>query len=107
LDQDTPGVLGAISAHAAGIAFPDFEHLTGEYVHDYRPHKFTVIEGQWHDEQPASEVLIAFPDIKLGTSNYAITIPVLGSLIRSMNLDPQEVSQKTGLRPSSRSSHSG
>src|SRR4051794_36936709 len=39
-----------------------FGHLTGDYVHDKQPAKFAAIEGRWHDEQPASEVLIAWPD---------------------------------------------
>src|ERR1700704_359717 len=39
-----------------------FGHLTGDYVHDYQPVKFAAIEGRWHDEQPASEVLLAIPD---------------------------------------------
>ena len=36
-------------------------HLVGDYVHDYQPAKFAAIEARWHDEQPASEVLIAMP----------------------------------------------
>src|SRR6201995_54072 len=39
-----------------------FGHLTGDYVHDYQPAKFAAIEGRWHDEQPAAEVLIDLPD---------------------------------------------
>src|SRR6201991_1282258 len=39
-----------------------FGHLTGDYTHDYQPAKFAAIEGRWHDEQPAAEVLIALPD---------------------------------------------
>ena len=39
-----------------------FGHLVGDFVHDYQPAKFAAIEGRWHDEQPASEVLIAIPD---------------------------------------------
>ena len=39
-----------------------FGHLNGDYVHDYQPAKFAAIEGRWHDEQPAAEVLIALPD---------------------------------------------
>ena len=39
-----------------------FGHLNGDYVHDYQPAKFAAIEARWHDEQPASEVLIAIPD---------------------------------------------
>src|SRR5271170_6263323 len=39
-----------------------FGHLAGDYVHDRQPAKFAAIEARWHDEQPASEVLIGFPD---------------------------------------------
>src|SRR5690349_6103985 len=54
-----------------------FGHLTGDYVHDRQPAKFAAIEGRWHDEQPASEVLIALPDEKAEANRYAISIPVL------------------------------
>jgi len=54
-----------------------FGHLNGDYVHDYQPVKFAAIEGRWHSQQPASEVLIA--------------IPVLGSLIGSMSFTSKEV----------------
>jgi len=37
-------------------------HLVGDYVHDKQPTKFAAIEARWHSEQPASEVLIAWPD---------------------------------------------
>ena len=43
-----------------------FGHLTGDYVHDYQPAKFAAIEARWHDEQPASEVLIALPGSGFG-----------------------------------------
>jgi cytochrome bd ubiquinol oxidase subunit I len=68
-----------------------FGHLTGDYVHDYQPAKFAAIEARWHDEQPASEVLIAVPDPASETNLYAISIPVLGSLIGSMSFDSKEV----------------
>ena len=68
-----------------------FGHLNGDYVHDYQPAKFAAIEGRWHDEQPAAEVLIAIPDADAETNNYAISIPVLGSLIGSMSFDSKEV----------------
>jgi cytochrome d ubiquinol oxidase subunit I len=68
-----------------------FGHLTGDYVHDYQPAKFAAIEARWHDEQPAAEVLIAIPDPRLETNDYAIQIPVLGSLIGSMSFDSKEV----------------
>src|SRR4051794_28052330 len=68
-----------------------FGHLTGEYVHDYQPVKFAAIEGRWHDEQPAAEVLIALPDPDTETNRYELKIPILGSLIGSLSFDSKEV----------------
>jgi cytochrome d ubiquinol oxidase subunit I len=68
-----------------------FGHLTGDYVHDYQPAKFAAIEGRWHDEQPAAEVLIAIPDPDSETNRYSISVPVLGSLIGSMSFNSKEV----------------
>jgi cytochrome bd ubiquinol oxidase subunit I len=68
-----------------------FGHLAGDYVHDRQPAKFAAIEGRWHDEQPASEVLIGLPDSASQTNRYAISIPVLGSLIGSMSFNSKEV----------------
>src|ERR1700716_596752 len=68
-----------------------FGHLAGDYVHDKQAVKFAAIEGRWHDEQPASEVLIAIPDPASETNKYAISVPVLGSLIGSMSLHSKEV----------------
>ena len=68
-----------------------FGHLNGDYVHNYQPVKFAAIEGRWHDEQPASEVLFAIPDEAAEINHYAISIPVLGSLIGSMSFDSKEV----------------
>jgi cytochrome d ubiquinol oxidase subunit I len=66
-------------------------HLVGDYVHDYQPVKFAAIEARWHDEQPASEVLIGIPDSATESNKYAISIPVLGSIIGSMSLTSKEV----------------
>ena len=41
-----------------------YGHWSGDYVHDRQPVKFAAIEARWHDQQPASEVLIAIPDAK-------------------------------------------
>jgi cytochrome bd ubiquinol oxidase subunit I len=68
-----------------------FGHLVGDYVHDRQPVKFAAIEGRWHDEQPAGEVLIALPDPSRETNRYAIKVPVLGSLIGSLSFDSKEV----------------
>ncbi|MDE0853977.1 MAG: cytochrome ubiquinol oxidase subunit I [Nevskia sp.] len=68
-----------------------FGHLNGDYVHDLQPVKFAAIEGRWHDEQPASEVLFAIPDDRAERNRYELSIPVLGSLVASMRLDSKEV----------------
>lgn len=68
-----------------------FGHLVGDYVHDKQPVKFAAIEARWHAEQPASEVLIGWPDPEHETNLYAITVPYLGSLIASMSLTSKEV----------------
>jgi cytochrome d ubiquinol oxidase subunit I len=53
-----------------------FGHLTGDYVHDYQPAKFAAI---------------GIPDPDAQTNHYAISIPVLGSLIGSMSFDSKEI----------------
>jgi cytochrome d ubiquinol oxidase subunit I len=68
-----------------------FGHLVGDYVHDRQPVKFAAIEGRWHDEQPAGEVLIALPDPARETNRYEIKVPVLGSVIGSLSFDSKEV----------------
>jgi cytochrome d ubiquinol oxidase subunit I len=68
-----------------------FGHLVGDYAHDKQPAKFAAIEARWHDEAPASEVLIAWPNEKTERNDYAISIPYLGSLIGSMSLTAREV----------------
>src|SRR5882724_2738572 len=66
-------------------------HLNGDYVHDKQPAKFAAIEGRWHTQQPASEVLIALPDEAAETNRYEISVPILGSLIGSMSFTSKEV----------------
>src|SRR5262249_11736264 len=56
-----------------------------------QPAKFAAIEGHWHDEQPAGEVLFALPDPEAETNRFEIKIPVLGSLIGSMSFTSREV----------------
>jgi cytochrome d ubiquinol oxidase subunit I len=68
-----------------------FGHLVGDYTHDKQPAKFAAIEARWHDEQPASEVLIAWPDEANERNRFALSIPYLGSLIGSTSLHSKEV----------------
>jgi cytochrome bd ubiquinol oxidase subunit I len=66
-------------------------HLAGDYVHDHQPTKFAAIEGRWHDEQPAGEVLLAWPDAQAERNDFELKVPVLGSIIGSMSLTSREV----------------
>lgn len=68
-----------------------FGHLNGDYVHEYQPAKFAAIEARWHDEKPAGEVLVAWPDEASEANRYEIRIPILGSLIGSMSFTSKEV----------------
>jgi len=68
-----------------------FGHLVGDYVHEHQPAKFAAIEGRWHDEQPASEVLIGLPDPATESNRYEVKVPLLGSIIASMSLTSKEV----------------
>jgi cytochrome d ubiquinol oxidase subunit I len=83
--------MGLILAAVLVPAQLFFGHLVGDYVHKKQPAKFAAIEGRWHDEQPASEVLIALPDEAAETNHYAISVPILGSLIGSMSFTSKEV----------------
>jgi cytochrome bd ubiquinol oxidase subunit I len=68
-----------------------YGHLNGDYIHDRQPAKFAAIEGRWHDEQPAGEVLFAIPDAAKERNLAEIKIPLLGSFVASMTLDSKEV----------------
>jgi cytochrome bd ubiquinol oxidase subunit I len=66
-------------------------HFNGEYIRNYQPAKFAAVEARWHDEQPASEVLFGIPDPATESNKYALSIPVLGSLIGSLSFTSKEV----------------
>ena len=69
-----------------------FGHLNGEYVVRHQPSKMAAIEARWHDEKPASEVVLAWPDEANQQNLFAITLPApLGSLIDSDDLTAGEV----------------
>jgi cytochrome bd ubiquinol oxidase subunit I len=87
-------VMLRMGLYLAAILMPIqlfFGHLNGDYVHNYQPAKFAAIEARWHDEQPASEVLLAWPDEASEANLYEIKVPVLGSLVASMSLTSKEV----------------
>jgi cytochrome d ubiquinol oxidase subunit I len=87
-------VMLVMGLYLAAILVPIqllFGHLVGDFVHDKQPIKFATVEGRWHDEQPAAEVLIAIPDAEHERNSYELKVPVLGSLIGSMSLTSREV----------------
>ncbi|MHC2002877.1 cytochrome ubiquinol oxidase subunit I [Methylobacterium sp. CM6241] len=91
-------VMLTMALRLAAILVPiqiGFGHLTGDYVHDKQPAKFAAIEGRWENEQPASEILIGWPNDRTETTDYALKIPYLGSLIGSMSLTSKEVGLKS------------
>ena len=82
-----------------------FGHLNGEYIVHHQPSKMAAIEARWHDQKPASEVLLAWPDAAHETNRFAISFPApFGCLIDSDSLSAAEVGldsvapQWTGLR---------
>jgi cytochrome bd ubiquinol oxidase subunit I len=87
-------IMVRMGVYLAAILMPIqlfFGHLNGDYVHRYQPAKFAAIEGRWHDEQPASEVLLAWPDEAAEANLYEIKVPLLGSLVASMSLTSKEI----------------
>jgi cytochrome d ubiquinol oxidase subunit I len=66
-------------------------HLTGDYVHQHQPAKFAAIEARWQAEQPAREVLIAWPDERNERNLFELSLPRLGSFIASGTWDSREV----------------
>ena len=69
-----------------------FGHLNGEYVVHRQPSKMAAIEARWHDEKPAAEVLLAWPDVRNRRNLFAIALPPpFGSLIDSDSLTAGEV----------------
>jgi cytochrome d ubiquinol oxidase subunit I len=72
-----------------------FGHLTGLYVLRHQPAKFAAIEARWQSQQPASEVLIAWPDTANERNLLALEIPRLGSFIASGNWTAREIGLDT------------
>ena len=64
-----------------------FGHLNGTAVNDNQPMKLAAIEARWQTEQPASLVVIAWPDEEEEHNLYAITIPDIGGLIDADDYD--------------------
>lgn len=89
------GVMLRMGLYFAAVLMPIqmlFGHLCGEYIVHHQPAKMAAIEARWHDEKPASEVLLAWPDVRNRRNLFAITLPApLGSLIDSDSPSAAEV----------------
>ena len=68
-----------------------FGHLSGEYVLKHQPAKFAAIEARWETQQPASEVIIAWPDEANERNLFSLEIPKLGSFVASGDWTSKEI----------------
>jgi cytochrome d ubiquinol oxidase subunit I len=67
-------------------------HLVGGYVAADQPSKISALEGRWHTQQPATEVLFGIPDPKHDRNDFQIALPApVGSLIDSDNPKAREI----------------
>ncbi|MBV1838280.1 cytochrome ubiquinol oxidase subunit I [Acetobacter estunensis] len=53
----------------------------------YQPAKLAAMEGDWNSEGRAPELLFGIPNMKTEHTDYAIGVPLLGSLILTHSLD--------------------
>ena len=53
----------------------------------YQPAKLAAMEGDWNSEGRAPELLFGIPNMKTEHTDYAVGIPLLGSLILTHSLD--------------------
>jgi cytochrome d ubiquinol oxidase subunit I len=67
-------------------------HLVGGYVAADQPSKISALEGRWHTQQPATEVLFGIPDPGHNRNDFQVALPApLGSLIDSDNPHAKEI----------------
>ena len=61
--------------------------LHGLNTFEYQPAKIAAMEGHFETERGAPLILFGMPNMEQETTNYAISIPKLGSLILAHSLD--------------------
>jgi cytochrome bd ubiquinol oxidase subunit I len=54
---------------------------------EYQPAKLAAMEGDWNSERRAPELLFGIPNMKTEHTDYAVKVPLLGSLILTHSLD--------------------
>jgi cytochrome bd ubiquinol oxidase subunit I len=63
--------------------------LHGLNTLEHQPAKIAAIEGIWHTEKSAPLTLFGLPNEKTGTTDYAITVPKLASLILAHDINAE------------------
>jgi len=61
--------------------------LHGLKVHEHQPVKLAAIEGHWETHRGAPLILFAWPDPQLEKNHFEVSVPKLGSLIITHDLD--------------------
>jgi cytochrome d ubiquinol oxidase subunit I len=61
--------------------------LHGLKVHEHQPVKLAAIEGHWETHRGAPLILFAWPDQQAERNRYEVSVPKLGSLIITHDLD--------------------
>jgi len=61
--------------------------LSGLKVREHQPVKLAAIEGHWETVRGASLILFAWPDPARETNRYELSVPKLGSLILTHEID--------------------
>ena len=61
--------------------------LHGLNVHEHQPVKLAAIEGHWQTHRGAPLILFAWPDQEREMNHYEVSVPKLGSLIITHDLD--------------------
>lgn len=61
--------------------------LHGLNVHEHQPMKVAAIEGHWETRRSAPLILFAWPDQQQEKNHYEVSVPKLGSLILTHDID--------------------
>jgi cytochrome bd ubiquinol oxidase subunit I len=95
--QESARIMLRLAIAFAAIAVPlqvivgDLHGLT---VRKYQPVKLAAIEGHWETQRGAPLVLFAWPDQERERNLYEVTVPKLGSLILTHELNGEIVGLK-------------
>ena len=97
--REEAGLMLRMGLGLAAVLVPAqifFGHLNGDYVVAKQPSKIAAIEGRWEDEQPAGEIMLAWPDAAHERNLFELRLPApTGSLIDSSSLTSREIGIKS------------